>query len=44
MIEAIGGVGQTQTSRDIANNNAISQEDFIELFLAQLNFKIPLSL
>ncbi len=41
-IEAIGGVGQTQTTSDITNNNAISQEDFIELFLAQLNFQDPL--
>lgn len=42
MIETIGGIGQTQTTNEATNNNAISQEDFIELFLAQLNFQDPL--
>ncbi len=38
-VESIGQVSQQQVS---AANNAISQEEFVKLFLAQLNYQDPL--
>ncbi len=38
-VEAIGGISQATTTD---SNNAISQDEFIKLFLAQLNFQDPL--
>lgn len=38
-IENIGGVS---TTTSVDSNNAINQEEFIKLFLAQLNFQDPL--
>ncbi|MBQ4862968.1 flagellar hook capping protein [Pseudoalteromonas sp. MMG013] len=40
-VESIGNVGAQPTSTAAANNN-ISQEEFIKLFLAQLNSQDPL--
>ena len=39
-IDAIGG--QLGTNATDMSNTSISQEDFVELFLAQLNFQDPL--
>ncbi|NTS77380.1 flagellar hook capping protein [Catenovulum sp. SM1970] len=39
-VEAIGN--QISTNAVEASNSSISQEDFVELFLAQLNFQDPL--
>ena len=41
---AINGVGGVQDSQaaSLANNKTINQEDFIKLFLAQLQFQDPL--
>lgn len=38
-VESIGQISQQQVS---AANNAISQEEFVKLFLAQLNYQDPL--
>ncbi|RMH94059.1 flagellar hook capping protein [Lysobacter pythonis] len=40
----IEGIGNTQNAQasTLANNKAINQEDFIRLFLAQLQFQDPL--
>ncbi|MCD1600351.1 flagellar hook assembly protein FlgD [Rheinheimera aquimaris] len=40
-VESIGGVTTSQNNA-VTNNSAISQEEFIKLFLAQLNYQDPL--
>ncbi|WP_134059343.1 flagellar hook assembly protein FlgD [Rheinheimera aquimaris] len=40
-VESIGGVATSQNNA-VTNNSAISQEEFIKLFLAQLNYQDPL--
>lgn len=38
----IEAIGQTVRSTQVADNSSVNQEDFIQLFLAQLNYQDPL--
>ena len=39
---AVEAIGATLGSEQLSNNNSVSQQDFIKLFLAQLSFQDPL--
>lgn len=41
-VEAIGSASGTQDTTALSNSSTINQEDFIKLFLAQLQFQDPL--